>query len=129
MGEGLNDNENILNVESVPNKFIDYFSNIASQLASEVAPSEKNAASYLKNRNSKSFFMIPIVNKEIEIAITQLKSSSSLLSISSSILECVKDIISPYLSHIFNLCLNQGYFPDELKLGRITPIYKKDANF
>ena len=69
--------------------------------------------------------MIPIVNKEVETAITQLKSSSSLLSISTSILECVKDIISPYLSHIFNLCLNQGYFPEELKLGRITPIHKK----
>ena len=121
----LKENENFLNTDAVPNKFIDYFSNIASQLASEVAPSDKNAASYLKNRNSNSFFMIPIVNKEVETAITQLKSSSSLLSISTSILECVKDIISPYLSHIFNLCLNQGYFPEELKLGRITPIHKK----
>ena len=71
--------------------------------------------------------MIPIVNKEVEIAITQLKSSSSLLSISSSVLECVKEIISPYLSYIFNLCLHQGYFPDELKLGRITPIHKKGS--
>ena len=69
--------------------------------------------------------MIPIVNKEVETAITQLKSSSSLLSISTSILECVKDIISPYLSHIFNLCLIQGYFPEKLKLVRITPKHKK----
>ena len=121
----LKENENFLNADAVPNKFIDYFSNIASQLASEVAPSDKNAASYLKNRNSNSFFVIPIVDKEVETAITQLKSSNSLLSISTSILECVKDIISPYLSHIFNLCLNQGYFPEELKLGRITPIHKK----
>ena len=122
-------NEDILNTEEVPNKFIDYFSNIASQLASDVAPSDKDAASYLKDRNLNSFFVIPIVNKEVEIAITQLKSSSSLLSISSAVLDSVKDVISQYLSQIFNLCLNQGYFPDELKLGRITPIHKKGCKF
>ena len=123
----LKENDNIVNSEAVPNKFIEYFSNIASQLASEVSPSNNSAASYLKNRNSNSFFIIPIVSKEIEIAITQLKSSSSLLSISSAVLECVKDVISHHLSNIFNLCLNQGYFPDELKLGRITPIHKKGS--
>ena len=26
----------------------------------------------------------------------------------------------------FNQCLHQGIFPDELKVGSITPIYKKD---
>ena len=69
----LKENEDILNVEAVPNKFIEYFSNIASQLVSEVSPSEKNAASYLKNRNLNSFFMIPILSKEVENGITQLK--------------------------------------------------------
>ena len=67
---------------------------LLDKLVSEVSPSEKNAASYLKNRNSNSFLMIPIVSKEIENAITQLKSSSSLLSISSAVLDCVKDILS-----------------------------------
>ena len=31
-----------------------------------------------------------------------------------------------HLVKIFNQCLHQGIFPDELKVGRITPIYKKD---
>ena len=30
-----------------------------------------------------------------------------------------------HLVKIFNQCLHQGIFPDELKVGRITPIYKK----
>ena len=33
--------------------------------------------------------------------------------------------ISEPLSFIFNLCINQGYFPIELKSGCITPTYKK----
>ena len=36
-----------------------------------------------------------------------------------------KGIISPHLANIYNLCIDQGYFPDELKLGRITPVHKK----
>ena len=31
-----------------------------------------------------------------------------------------------HLVKIFNQCLHQGIFPDELKVGRLTPIYKKD---
>ena len=29
------------------------------------------------------------------------------------------------LAYIFNMCIEQGYFPTELKLGCITPIFKK----
>ena len=33
-------------------------------------------------------------------------------------------IIAPLLTHIFNLSLAQGFIPKDLKLARITPIYK-----
>ena len=42
-------------------------------------------------------------------------------------LEETKFIISNVLSNIFNLCVSQGYFPEELKIGRITPIFKKGS--
>ena len=29
------------------------------------------------------------------------------------------------LAYIFNICIEQGYFPTELKLGCITPVFKK----
>ncbi|CAL4245942.1 unnamed protein product, partial [Meganyctiphanes norvegica] len=41
----------------------------------------------------------------------------------------VKSKIICSLAHIFNLCCNQGVFPAELKLGCITPIYKKGDKF
>ena len=49
-----------------------------------------------------------------------------LYNFSSSLLIDVKTDISPTLANIFNLCTDQGYFPEELKIGCITPIYKKD---
>lgn len=35
-------------------------------------------------------------------------------------------ILSPVLQQHFNFLMNEGTFPNELKLGRISPIYKKD---
>ncbi len=123
----LKENENTIQLNAVPNKFIDHFSNIASNLVSKIAPADRHAASYLKNRNLDSFFMIPIISKEVEIAISCLKSSGSIFSISTAVLEDAKHVISNILSNIFNLCVTQGYFPEELKLGRITPIFKKGS--
>jgi hypothetical protein len=35
-------------------------------------------------------------------------------------------VIVPHLERFFNKCMQEGVFPDELKTGRISPIYKKD---
>ena len=35
-------------------------------------------------------------------------------------------IIGPLLSMLYNQCIDTGTFPDELKIGKISPIYKKD---
>ena len=47
----LKENENAVSKDAVPNKFSEYFSNIADQLVSEIEPSNFNVSSYLKNRN------------------------------------------------------------------------------
>ena len=70
--------------------------------------------------------MSPIVSQEVETAINNLKNNGSgLYQISTLVLKDVKSTISSILSTIFNLCIEFGYFPDELKIGCITPVYKK----
>ena len=123
----LKENDNLISNERVPSSFIDFFSNVANQLISKVAPSYNNPSKYLRNRNKNSFAMGPIIKEEVELAISQLRSSNPLLTESAAILDYVKSAISPQLSEIFNLCICQGYFPNELKLGRITPIHKKGS--
>ena len=109
----------------VPNNFIDYFTTIAEKLTSQMPNVSTNASSYLRNRVQNSFFFAPCNTEEISKAISNLKDNGKgLYVISTSVLESCKHIISPILSHITNLCLNDGYFPSELKLGCITPIFK-----
>ena len=70
--------------------------------------------------------MSNITYKEIDDAIEGLKlNGGGVNKISTSLLKEVKSIIINPLIHTFNLCLSQGYFPSELKLGCITPIFKK----
>ena len=42
----------------------------------------------------------------------------------NSVLKDSMNEISPILSKIINKCIQQGYFPQELKSGCITPIHK-----
>ena len=45
-----------------------------------------------------------------------------------SIIKEIAPIISDTLSEIFNICAVNGVYPDILKLGRVTPIYKKGSH-
>ena len=45
-------------------------------------------------------------------------------TIATSVLVESKHIITPILCHLINLFVQQGYFPENLKLGCITPIFK-----
>ena len=37
----------------------------------------------------------------------------------------IKPTLCKILEYIFNLCINLGYFPKELKIGCLTPVFKK----
>ena len=120
------ENENVVNAKDVPNKFINYFSNIADTLVADIPPVDVSAESYLTNSNNNSFFMSPIVAQEVEAAITNLKDNGcGVFKMSTIVLKDVKYTISSILSTIFNLCIENCHFPDELKVGCITPVFKK----
>ena len=115
-----------INDSDVPKKFIDYFTTIAEKLTSQMPSVPTNVSSYLRNRVQGSFFFTPCESNEVLKSIFNLKSNGKgLYVISTTVLESCGHIISPIISHIINLCMNDGYFPEESKLGCITPIYKK----
>jgi hypothetical protein len=40
------------------------------------------------------------------------------------IIKFVADILSPYISDLFNSSMNIGIFPDSFKIGKVTPLHK-----
>ena len=53
------------------------------------------------------------------------KSSNGIVEISSKILKLIPDNMINGLTHIFNLSINKGVFPFELKIAKVIPILKK----
>ena len=43
------------------------------------------------------------------------------------LLKKTSHVISPILCTLYNRYMNVGIFPDELKVGKISPIYKKES--
>ena len=124
----LIENDIAVEGQNVPNSFINYFTGIASKLTSQLPSPTKNATSYLKNRINKTFFMNPIKRDETSKAVTKLKyNGKGSKTISTLVLKDNKNRISEILTHILNICVTAGYFPNELKTGCITPIYKNGS--
>lgn len=53
------------------------------------------------------------------------KNSSGYDDMPSKIIKDNIDILAEPLSYLFNACINQGIFPDQLKISKIIPVHKK----
>jgi hypothetical protein len=51
--------------------------------------------------------------------------SPDIFGVTVVVLKHVADVIAVPLSHVLNVCLSEGYFPDVLKLSRTIPVFKK----
>ena len=119
------ENDISIDKSQIPNKFIEYFTTKVDKLTSQLPKIDRNPSSFLKNRVPNSFFMTPINEQEVANSINSIKDNGNKINIiSSNVLKESKLCLSKFLSHIFNLCISQGYFPNELKTGCITPIFK-----
>ena len=122
----LLEDDNIINESSIPNKFCNYFTSIAEQLVGDIPMGQANPVSFLQNRNHSSFFLSPVTIIEISNAISDLKDNGcGLYKLSTKLLIAIKPTLCKILEYIFDSCKSQGYFPSELKIGCLTPIFKK----
>ena len=56
-----------------------------------------------------------------------MSKSAGLDKISSKLLKAAGNSIIETLTYLFNLVLNTGIFPDDMKLAKVTPIYKSGS--
>ena len=106
--------------------FNNYFSNIAKTLDNDIPELDSDENDNLIVHNH-SFYMFPVSKNECENIIASLNNTNyGQNSIPTKILKKVKDIISYPLSKLINCSFQAGIFPNKLKIGKITPIFKND---
>ena len=118
-------NKDITNVDLIAENFNKYFSDIGPKLAKNIEVSSIDFRSYIKEHES--------VQSECDLTVNELKEAFFSLKINKSsgydgisfnvVKNCFGPLIKP-LMYIFNLSLAKGIFPDDLKIARVTPVFK-----
>ena len=126
------DNEKVTNRRIIANEFNKYFVSLASnlnqshnELGELAVNSLPNFCDYLPRSTTSSIYMHECTTEEVRKIISELKNGKS-SDIPIHVIKKSSSIISPLLSVLYNECMTDGIFPDDLKTGRISPIYKKD---
>ena len=126
-------NEKIMNRRVIANEFNKYFVSLAPKLNDLYSATGQIRLSpiqcftdYLPKPNTPSIYLSDCTPEEIGKIIIELKNGKA-SDIPIHIIKRTSKIISPILSVLFNEHMRNGTFPDRLKIGKISPIYKKDG--
>lgn len=119
----VDDKKTINNPTEIANAFNKYF-------VDKVIPipnAGKNVTSLI-NHYVKSMFLAPSSPNQVKEIIKNLKNTNSVGydGFCTKIIKVVNEDICHHLSHIINLSITSGIFPNNLKLSIIKPLFKKD---
>ena len=126
------DGKNIDSPLLMANAFNSYFCEVGQKLsvtAPAVTGSSLSYDSYLGHANKNSFFCSPATLSEFTSIVKDLKPSKNCIAncISSTLLKkCIDHVALPLL-YICNLSFDIGTFPEQLKISKIVPVYKKGS--
>ena len=123
----FNDGIKIDDPKEMAEVFNNYFVNIGPNLAHNIPDSNKDFHSYLTNRNPQSLFFTPVTEDEVKQVVNNLKTkrSSGYDDITNFLLKnIINEIVAP-LTHILNLSLSQGIVPQNMKIAKVIPVFKK----
>ena len=120
VGNNRSDNHNI-----IADHFNNFFTNVGITLDNKIPKADKDPLSFIQGTYEKSIFLVPCDEYEVNKIIDKLKDcATGWDEIPSTIIKENKRLLSGALVHIINLSLEQGYFPQQLKLANIIPIFK-----
>ena len=127
----LIDNEKVMNRRLIANAFNKYFVSIASKLNSELSDNIQLADSrfqsfteFLNPSNANSMFLEECNSYEIMTIISDFQNGKA-SDIPIRVIKKSSSVISSILANLYNKLMISGIFPQDLKVGKITPIFKK----
>ena len=118
-------NKIIDNKKDISNIFNNVFVNTGKDLAKKIPSHDTSPTRFLKNRVLETIFLEPVIENEVDKIFKMLKSSSSGWDeISPQVVKNIRSSILVPFSHVLNVSLITGVFPNEMKLANVVPIFK-----
>jgi len=119
--------------EDAAHNFNKYFTSVASDLVKNSYPNETQDGSFYKylgnfNIDENSCLKNVIFDeKDILYFISNL-SNSKTTYFAPKVLKLVSRNLSNILCKLFNKCASEGYFPKELKVAKVIPLFKNKGD-
>ena len=105
--------------------FVDYFSSVAFDLDDNIPSPNINPLDYVGNPIEFSYFAFPSTADEVKSLIMSLPNKKcNRDDVPILVYKLLVDRISIMISDIFKRSLQEGVFPDRLKLSYIKPLFK-----
>ena len=111
----------------ISNSFNTFFNQIGSKLADKISVQER-FEEFMPPKTDSTFNFSPITEEQLLKTCKDLQSklSHGPDGISNKTLKHIFPSIKTPLTHLINLTLESGYFPERLKESTIIPIYKSE---
>jgi hypothetical protein len=113
---------------AIANQFSDYFSNIGLNLIKKIPNASVSHTSFLTGNYPNTMFLEPATEQEIINVVKTFRNgvATGYDNIPLFVIKDNIDIIANPLTHLVNLSLSSGTFPDLLKIARVVPVFKSD---
>ena len=119
-------NVDLSDPQNIADQFNHFFANIGNEVSSSVSSTDVNLSTYLNVPNQQSMFLDPVTTLDIVDIANKIRTKTSIdkNNISTKLLKKSIGKISEPLTHIVNLSLSTGVFPQDMKIAKVIPIYK-----
>ncbi len=114
--------------QHIAKKINQFFINIDQTLARDIKYDGTKHVNYYLNKHINTVFNFENIDEETvrkTIQTLPSKNSCGLDGISSKLIKIIEHAIIKPLTLLINQVLNTGIFPDELKIAKVIPIFKK----
>ena len=96
-----------------------------SILAEQFAASTASPVDNMRDKNTDSMFIQPVIESEVQTLIKQLNlSSPGYDCISAAVVKVAENLFIVPLTHVLNISLSAGVFPTEMKIAQVIPLLK-----
>lgn len=112
-----------------------FFSSIGETLKNQCKTSGEQSMKMMRQfrghvtASPNSMFMLPVTIQELNDVVRKMKSKRTpdIFGMSTTLLKRVFPIFSDFMCIVMNQCLEDGIFPNKLKMAKVLPIYKKGS--
>lgn len=116
----------IASSNEIANTFNEYFTEIGATLARSIPATSIRPESYLEPTNKRFSLESPTIDIVLNLLQNlNERKAIGLDKIPNRLLKMAANVIAPSLTMIFSQSIAYSTFPEEWKLAKVTPIYKK----